>query len=32
MKDIKELFKRFNHALKVIAEGLKYSAKARRKK
>ncbi len=32
MKDITELFKRFNHAIKVIIEGLKYSAKARKRR
>jgi hypothetical protein len=32
MKDISELFKRFSHAVKVIIEGLKYSAKGRKKR
>jgi len=31
VKDFKELFKRFNHAIKVIIEGMKYSAKGRKK-
>lgn len=31
MKDIKELFKRFWHALKVITEGVKYTAKNRKR-
>lgn len=31
MKDIKELFKQFVHAFKVIGQGLKYSAKNRKK-
>ncbi len=31
MKDIQVLFKRINHAIKVVLEGLKYSARGRKK-
>lgn len=31
MKDFKDLFKKFNHVVKVVIEGLKYSAKSRKK-
>lgn len=31
MKDLKDLFKRFVHAIKVIGEGLKYSSKSRKR-
>lgn len=32
MKDFKELYKRFLHALKVVTEGVKYSVRGRRRK
>jgi hypothetical protein len=31
MKDFKELYKRFVHAVKVVIEGVKYTAKSRKK-